>query len=89
MHKFVYFQTLLQKEKQSGRGEVEEAGEEAEDDEEVYYDEEELEDVRMQNITSIDNQKWCFQNFLSKMEAYSEPCQTSKMECFVKIINIV
>lgn len=57
MHKSVYFQTLLQKEKQSGRGEVEEAGEEAEDDEEVYYDEEELEDVRMQNITSIDNQK--------------------------------
>ena len=63
MHKFVYFQTLLQKEKKIGPGEVEEAGEQAEDDEEVYYDEEELEDVRMQNITSIDNQNRCFPKF--------------------------
>ena len=27
------------------------------------------------------------QNNLSDPEAYSEPCQTSKMDCFVKIVN--
>ena len=27
------------------------------------------------------------QNSLSNPEAYSEPCQTSKMECFAKIVN--
>ena len=58
MNKFIYFQTLLQKEKQVGPGEVEEAGEQADDDEEVYYDEEELEDVRMQIVANIDNENW-------------------------------
>ena len=28
-----------------------------------------------------------WQNNLSNPEAYSEPCQTSKMECFAKIVN--
>ena len=27
------------------------------------------------------------QNNLSNPEAYSEPCQTSKMGCFAKIVN--
>ena len=27
------------------------------------------------------------QSNLSNPEAYSEPCQTSKMECFAKIVN--
>ena len=33
---------------------------------------------------------WCpqkGQTYLNKSEAYSEPCQTSKMERFVKIVN--
>ena len=28
-----------------------------------------------------------WQNNLSDAEAYAEPCQTSKMDCFVKIVN--
>ena len=28
-----------------------------------------------------------WQNYLSDPEAYPEPCQTSKMDCFVKIVN--
>ena len=27
------------------------------------------------------------QNNLSNLQAYSEPCQTSKMECFAEIVN--
>ena len=28
-----------------------------------------------------------WQNYLSNPEAYSEPCQTSKMKCFAEIVN--